>query len=77
VEGNKTDFSIVAPKIDHNEFMGNNSALEILDPIRDQDSKAQRSLFIKKGGQIGPSANEKPMCANCRHFEKEFYNSES
>jgi hypothetical protein len=76
VEGNKTDFSIVAPRIDPNELCCSQSELDILGRMRDKDI-GQRSLYLKTGGNIGPEARDKLMCANCRHFEREYYVSES
>ncbi len=39
VENNKTDFSIVAPKTDNNEFVCNQSELDILGPMRNKEIK--------------------------------------
>lgn len=73
VEGNKTDFSIVAPKNDGNELC--QSELDILDPMRNKllSAEGQRSLYLKKFGE----QHERSLCPNCRYFEKEYYLSES
>lgn len=56
MEGNKTDFSIVAPKNDGNELC--QSELDILDPMRSKEiqGEGQRSLYLKKGGRISTEA---------------------
>ena len=48
MEGSKTDFSIVAPKTEQNEFGYSQSELDLLDPIRDKEngSHGQRSLYF-------------------------------
>lgn len=51
MEGNKTDFSIVAPKVDQNDLCCSQSEMDILSHMRDKLTKGsgQRSLFLKKG----------------------------
>ena len=54
VEGNRTDFSIVAPK-DQNELYCSQSEFDFLGPMRDRDFKGtgQRSMNIANRGRMG------------------------